>query len=527
MLHSFAAFAAGDLLKDAREKDYLDAEFVQAVVSLKEEINQLRDPAGKTVLHLLMGRSHQARALIVLLAGGDVNVRDARGRTPLFDCLEAHDPNWKGDADFMNLEMLVLRGADVNARDLNELTPLAVAVAQKDRRKAEFLIWSGAELKPAGIRPEKTPLGIAYANRDQQMIDLLKAAEKLQQDESSTSSPRSSRRVSDALTAADLNAVEELVGKGWNLNEPDELGRTALFRAVENRRPDLVSLLVFEGADPNIATKTGKTPLMMSLPVLGIDGQRMMGLLLLQGANVAAATKDGTTALIVAASASHDYGVLSLIAAGADPKAPTPKGSLMSYVTHPPTAALLTTLGVEGDIKRPELKPVALMFAAAQRGDAKAVEEWLNKGVPVDAEYDVERTALSWAVNYGRFNVADLLLQRGANINKQFRTSGHHLLHDFAARGGTGEDANMKSAARGIEYLVKHGANPDIAMRDGTTPLMVAAKEGIIGPNTEALLKAGANINARNKAGLTPLGIARKNGRDEMAALLKMRGAVE
>ena len=522
-------FAKADpkLLKSAEESNFFSADFVQMLASEpKADLNLTRDAHGRTALHVLISRSHQARTLALLLYGADVNVKDEHGRTPIFEVMDAHDPTWNGDSDQMNLEMLTARGANLNAKADDGLTPLALAARNSDYRKAGFLIAHGAAINPEGVADEMQPLAIARSKADQRMISLLEPPKKEESAPVEAGAKIDPQQISKALIAGDLAAVKKLIDAGWAINERDDKGRTALFRAVEDKRADLVSLLLFAGADPNIADNAGISPLMASVRLLNIDGQRMTGMLLLKGANVHATAKNGTTALTTAAAAGHDIGVLALIAAGASPFEVTPKGSLMLYVTHGPTAGLLKAFGLQPTEKKPETNPVAIMFEAAKRGDVPGVEKALDGGVKPDAKFGGEPTAFDWAVCYGQFEVVDLLLKRGVDVNHQYATSGEHPLHMLASWGDAGGES-PRVGAENIEKLLARGANPNIARKDGTTPLMVAAKEGATGPIVEALLNGGADINARNKAGLTALGVARKYGRTEMGSFLESRGAKE
>ncbi len=265
---------------------------------------------------------------------------------------------------------------------------------------------------------------------------------------------------------------------------------------------------------------------MASVRLLNIDGQRMTAMLLLKGADVHARAKDGRSALVTAVSSGHDIGVLSLIAAGASPFAVTPKGSLMVYAEHGPTAYLLKSFHLMPVPKKVETNPVAIMFEAAKRGDVAGVAQALDSGIKPDAPYDVERTAMDWAVLWGQFEVVDLLLKRGADVNHQHPSDGQHPLHALASWGVQGSNS-AKVGAEHIQMIIERGANPNVAMKDGSTPLMIAAKEGSVGPILEALLKGGAEINARNAAGLTALAVARKYGRAEMIEFLQSRGGQE
>lgn len=519
------------LIELAAKGDTFEPEFVQTLSATPlDALNTARDEDGRTMVHWLAARSHQARLLALLLHGGDVHGKDHRGRTPLFDNLEASDPYFKGSGDFMVLEMLVACGADFNLRATDGTTPLAIAVERGDYRKVEFLLWCGAELNPVGVPPAKLPVQIARAKGDQRMIAILDATAKQDSGMSGASTSRflkGHRNLSEILTAADLNAVEGMIAAGWKINEQDEKGRTALLRAVEAGRADLANLLILEGADPNIAAKTGKTPLMASMRLLTIEGQRMNGMLLLRGADTGAATQEGVTPLIAAVSAGNDFGVLWLLAQGADPFVETPKGSLMAYADHPPTARLLRAFGLSTVAKVAPLDPVAILIEAVKINDIEGVERSLDSGVLPDATDKYHRTALDWAVSYGEFEIVDLLLKRGANINRQSSKTGYHFLHHLATWGTAAGGGDGAVAGDYIEKLVLRGASVDVAKKDGMTPLMIAAKEGATGANTEALLRAGARLTARNKDGLTPLGVARKFGRTEMVEFLKARGAQE
>ena len=64
-------------------------------------------------------------------------------------------------------------------------------------------------------------------------------------------------------------------------------------------------------------------------------------------------------------------------------------------------------------------------------------------------------------------------------------------------------------------------------MHDGCTPLMVAAREGGMGPSLDLLLQVTTDLNARDKQGLTALGLARQNGHAAVVKMLQEHGATE
>ena len=55
-----------------------------------------------------------------------------------------------------------------------------------------------------------------------------------------------------------------------------------------------------------------------------------------------------------------------------------------------------------------------------------------------------------------------------------------------------------------LEFLLKKGANPNLADNKGVTPLLLACRSGFIS-GVEALVKAGARVDDANSAGETPL----------------------
>ena len=74
--------------------------------------------------------------------------------------------------------------------------------------------------------------------------------------------------------------------------------------------------------------------------------------------------------------------------------------------------------------------------------------------------------------------------------------------------------------------LLDNGVSPDVKDKTGFTPLHLAAQSHAVRSAT-ALLEARASVDAINAFGNTPLHLAvfNSNGRGEMIALLRSRGA--
>jgi ankyrin repeat protein len=108
----------------------------------------------------------------------------------------------------------------------------------------------------------------------------------------------------------------------------------------------------------------------------------------------------------------------------------------------------------------------ALHLAAAY-GDPKMIRVLLSFGAdPNDAPKTVSHTPLFFA-SRAPFENAELLLARGADINARAK-HGATVLHSAAAYGN--EDW--------IDFLLAHGANPDIQTDARQTPWAIAVRHG-------------------------------------------------
>lgn len=90
------------------------------------------------------------------------------------------------------------------------------------------------------------------------------------------------------------------------------------------------------------------------------------------------------------------------------------------------------------------------------------------------------------------------------------------------------QNALVSAAALGdndkVSQLIGSGANPDIHLQDGTTPLFMAAQQGHT-KTVKLILNAGANPNAKGYKGATALIIAASVGHKGIVDLLLKKGA--
>ena len=191
--------------------------------------------------------------------------------------------------------------------------------------------------------------------------------------------------------------------------------------------------------------------------------------------------------------------------------------------------------GLDGDLIR-----------AAEAGDLEGCRQAIDKGASPDASFG-RATALSVAAFFGRREIVDLLLERGAGIDKGDDETGATALFQsimglepeiarlLVDRGG---DVNRKTkpgmsalmlaaASKQVDtaaMLVEHGA--DVGAKDANelTPLMYAAEGG--SPEIAGLLiEHGAEIDARSKLGTTALMAAIERGHTGIFEMLLAGGA--
>jgi ankyrin repeat protein len=161
-------------------------------------------------------------------------------------------------------------------------------------------------------------------------------------------------------------------------------------------------------------------------------------------------------------------------------------------------------------------KPPVDRFEAAAVGDAaRASQELAADPGYLAAENSFGWAPLHFAAFAGNTDVAKLLLDRGADINRRANTKFRNTPLQVALLSGQEQMA---------ELLVSRGADVRIEQAEGFTALHEAAQLGNE-KVVKLLLEAGADPSARSKDGRTPLGIARKGGHDTIARLLESHGA--
>lgn len=164
----------------------------------------------------------------------------------------------------------------------------------------------------------------------------------------------------------------------------------------------------------------------------------------------------------------------------------------------------------EGDINNQ-------MIAAARMGDLEKVRHLIDKVDDIDARENVAgkgHTALFNAASAGHTDVVRFLIERGAKLNEQ---PGEVTPLIMAAWSGHQET---------VVVLLQAGSNPNAKDESGWSALTHAARKGYV-DIARLLIEHGADVNVRLSDGNTPLSWAQAKKNQKMIDLLKSAGATE
>ncbi|XP_063052798.1 ankyrin repeat, SAM and basic leucine zipper domain-containing protein 1 [Engraulis encrasicolus] len=172
---------------------------------------------------------------------------------------------------------------------------------------------------------------------------------------------------------------------------------------------------------------------------------------------------------------------------------------------------------VKDEPATPDGDKVSTFKRAINTGDIKVVEQLLDNGVEVDTRLGFDWTPLMYAVHAGNYDMAQLLLDRGASAN--FSKDLYTVLM-AACTASVPEGKIIKC----VELLLTRNADSNAANKSHMTSLMMAAREG----HTQVinlLVSSGAEINAQDDGGHTALIIAVQYNREEAVLKLLQLGA--
>ena len=155
--------------------------------------------------------------------------------------------------------------------------------------------------------------------------------------------------------------------------------------------------------------------------------------------------------------------------------------------------------------------PVAFSWAV-ERGDIAKVRSWLDEGLDPEFQGSQIGSGLMLAAWQGNIEMMQLFVERGANPRRANRNGEQAL-----------QLAAWNNHQEAVKWLLAHGAPVN---RDGNYwgALHYATFNGHK-DLARYLIERGANVNAKSPNGSTPLMMAAREGRGDLATLLLESGA--
>lgn len=233
------------------------------------------------------------------------------------------------------------------------------------------------------------------------------------------------------------------------------------------------------------------------------------------GANVNALPRDGRGPLALAVLYGHESLVRYFVDHGA-----TVNPENIQEIYHPLASAILAReVRIATYLLERGAKPNViadgywspLPRAIAMHLDTGFVAALLARGA--DPNLQLVWTPLMHAANEGLAPIVSQLIDHGANVNLADKNGETAL---------TVALGNNQPEVAGL--LLAGGANPNAATKDGTSPLMLAAACSDT-TSLVRLIEQDANVDAVNDVGSSPLSVAAWNGQTDCARILLNHGA--
>ncbi|XP_076345953.1 tankyrase isoform X1 [Tachypleus tridentatus] len=442
----------------ARVKKYLCSE----VVNFKHPFT------GDSPLHCAASSTAPKRKQVteaILRKGANPNDKNKEFLTPL------HISADKSHFDVM--DALLKHGAKVNALDGLGQSPLHRCAREGNVQACRILLSYGVDSSIVSLQ------GYTAAQVATESVQKILS-------DPPPGSTDAEYQLLEAAKAGDIEVTKQVLQSQphvVNCRDVDGRQSTPLHFAAGYNRVAVVEYLLLHGADVHAKDKGGLVPLHNAC---SYGHYEVAELLVKHGANVNVADLWKYTPLHEA-SAKGKYEIVKLLLKhGADPSKKNREGN---------TALELVK---EGDQDVADLlKGDAALLDAAKKGNLARVMKLVTpQNINCRDSQGRNSTPLHLAAGYNNFEVAEFLLENGADVNAQDK-GGLIPLHNASSYGHSDIAA----------LLIKYSTVVNATDRWGFTPLHEAAQKGRT-PLCALLLAHGADPSVQNHEGQTPLDLA-------------------
>jgi len=509
LLKSPKQLTEDELLKSAKISEdgvLSSAKISEDVVSksakVTEEGGYAREELEQYALQAAREGSSDALRVLIELGNVDPDTRDENGWTLL------RTASWAGKDNCV--QVLVELRSDVNAVDGDLRTALRAACWAGHLECVDILLNSGADVNQMDSEGRTAMIAACYMGH----VDCVRTLiiwgadiEIMDQDGRSA--------LSVAVTCESDNAaklVTLLVDNGANPNLVDKDGMSPLLIAAFEGKHQVCEILLENNSDMDHADKEGKTALFAAACMGHLE---ILNLLMFWGCYVDGIDNEGRTVLSVAAAEGSAPIVKVLLARGLDEQHRDNAGwgplHYSAFEGHSDIVGQLIEAGAELNMIDSDGK--AALHLACQENHFDVIVLLLRARANVNLVTLQGRTPLRIALLEGFLDIAGILMDNGADID-YIDTDSRTTLYMMAL------ECDVKS----VEFLLNHGANTELKDSDGRTPLHVAAWQGYT-DIVQVLLLNGADVNSLDGGRRSALLSACWQGHHEVVDMLLTAGA--
>ncbi|XP_023861046.1 dynein axonemal heavy chain 12 isoform X1 [Salvelinus sp. IW2-2015] len=359
----------------------------EALIRLAEQPGAMSrvDDRGWIPLHEAAVQEKKSILEIVFSASpqGAEQCRTLKGETPLFLAVVC---GLRENATF-----LLQNGCCPDLQNDDEESPLVAAIVNDQYDCASLLLRCNAKVDQTGDL-ERTALHEASLLGLDNFVNLLLQS-------GANPNARDVDKLTPLALAAEtghLNVVEVLLQKGASVQSQTE--GSVLFEAVASGNPDIISLLLDYGADPDMPNHSGHLPIHRA----AYHGHLLVLERLISATNMEAVKKSGMSPLHSAAAGGHTQCLEVLLNAGYDP----------NFMLHPRVRN-----------KYDDERRSALYFAVSNN-DVQSTRLLLEAEAMVNQD---PVNCLQVALRLGNYELINTLLRYGANASYYSRVKTTHF----------------------------------------------------------------------------------------------------
>ncbi|XP_046850055.1 poly [ADP-ribose] polymerase tankyrase-1-like isoform X2 [Xenia sp. Carnegie-2017] len=418
---------------------------------------------GVTALHIAAEKSHLDVLEVLLKNDASVNATDNLGQTPLHSAANA--------GHIQSCRMLLYAGADINARSLQGVTP-----AQLAPEMLQKFLQSNTDIDSSqGCNENDDTRKLLEAAK----IGDLETVKQCCYTKTVNCRDLDGRHSTPLHFAAGYNrvsVVQFLLENGADVHAKDKGGLVPLHNACSYGHYEVANLLVKYGANVNVADLWKYTPLHEAATKGKLE---ICKLLLRHGADASKRNRDGQTPLDLVKDEESD---VSDLLRGDAALLDAAKKGVLAKVMKLANPSNINCCDSQGRNSTP-------LHLAAGYNHLEVAEYLLETGADVNAQDKGGLIPLHNASSYGHLDIAALLIKHKADVNA---TDRWHFtpLHEAAQKGRTQLCA----------LLLAHGADPSVRNLEGETPLDLSTAEDVKALLSDAMLHCTTNAVASKSA---------------------------